>query len=57
MTLAPLPPPPEPTICDIHDVDARVCGGPHRVVLTDLGREVLAPSEAPIGTPKESEEG
>lgn len=40
-------------ICPIHPVENEVCGGPHRIVVTDLGEEVLAPSETPIGTPKE----
>lgn len=50
------PPPQQPTpvvTCDLHEVDAEICGGPHRIVLTDLGREVLAPNEEPQGTPKE----
>lgn len=37
--------------CPLHTVLNIVCGGPHRVVRTDLGDEVLAPSETPIGTP------
>ena len=42
-----------PTRCPIHPVEAVVCGGPHREVLTDLGKEVLGPNEEPQGTPKE----
>lgn len=39
---------PEP-YCEHHSVDAAVCGGPHRVILTSVGYEVLAPGEEPIG--------
>jgi hypothetical protein len=42
---------PEP-FCMHHAIDARICGGPHRVVFTDLGYEVLAPGEEPQGTLK-----
>lgn len=45
-------PEPEP-YCDIHSVLAAVCGGPHYVVHTDVGYEVLAPGEAPVGIPTE----
>jgi hypothetical protein len=48
-------PPPQfsdqPSFCAMHAVSGAVCGGPHRVVRTDLGDEVLAPSESPVGTP------
>jgi hypothetical protein len=37
--------------CPVHPTNISICGGPHRVVQTDLGAEVLAPSEGPIGTP------
>jgi hypothetical protein len=40
-------------ICDFHGIMNVECGGPHRVVPTELGDEVLAPSQEPIGTPLE----
>jgi hypothetical protein len=46
-----LPQPEPPAQCTLHGVLAEVCGGPHRVVTTDLGDEVLAPDEAPLGKP------
>lgn len=54
MTMPDLPAPEPKPYCSIHSVDAEVCGGPHRVVYTDLGNEVLAPGEEPEGTLKES---
>lgn len=47
-----LPEPESRPFCMHHAVDAEVCGGPHRVVLTDLGYELLGPDEEPQGTPK-----
>lgn len=41
-----------PVECPIHGVLIEICGGPHRVVVTDLGNEVLGPDEHPIGNPK-----
>lgn len=40
-------------ICDFHGIMNVECGGPHRVVHTELGDEVLGPTEEPIGTLKE----
>lgn len=39
------------TFCAMHAVDGSTCGGPHTVVRTDLGDEILAPGETPVGTP------
>lgn len=49
--LGDLPETPLPVVCSQHDCLAEICGGPHRVVRTDLGDEILAPSEGPIGEP------
>lgn len=37
--------------CTIHLVNVSVCGGPHRIVRTELGDELLGPNESPVGTP------
>lgn len=42
--------PDENPTCPIHETENNICGGPHRVVRTDLGDEVLAPSQEPIGS-------
>lgn len=48
-------PPPQfsdnPKWCQIHAVSGYTCGGPHVVVRTDLGDEMLSPAENPVGTP------
>lgn len=40
-----------PAKCKVHDIDAQVCGGPHRYVETDIGNELLGPGKEPVGTP------
>ena len=38
-------------VCPIDKCPNSVCGGPHRVVRTDIGDELLKPDQSPIGTP------
>jgi hypothetical protein len=46
-----LPPFSDVDTCPIHKVANITCGGPHRVLRTTLGDEMLAPGEKPLGTP------
>lgn len=46
-------PPNDRSICQFHGILNVECGGPHRVVHTNLGDEVLAPSQEPIGKVEE----
>jgi hypothetical protein len=37
--------------CEVDHCPASMCLGPHREVVTDLGTEILAPGQQPVGKP------
>lgn len=42
--------------CDVDACPAVICGGPHHVVRTSMGEEILRLDQQPIGTPEKAEE-